>query len=291
VLRDEALARGIAVAHGRRLVAAEDTGDGVRAVFSDGSEAHADVLIGCDGVHSTVRRCIDAAAPAPAYAGLLNAGGYARGVAVEAEPGGYEMIFGTRAFFGYATAPDGEVWWFANVPRRDEPAPGELAAIGELELRARLLDLFAGDRGPALALIRATPGLSVLGPIHTIPHLPRWHRGRMVLAGDAAHAPSPSSGQGASLSIEDALVLALALRDERAPEAAFARYEAQRRPRVERIIKAAARVNSSKAAGPVGRTVRDAMMPAILRMTAGGKAHAEVYDHRIAWRDATLTRA
>ena len=39
------------------------------------------------------------------------------------------MIFGKRAFFGYATAPDGEVWWFANLPRRDEPARGEAQAI------------------------------------------------------------------------------------------------------------------------------------------------------------------
>ena len=50
--------------------------------------------------------------------------------AVDAEPGGYEMIFGRRAFFGYGVAPDGEVWWFANVPRRPEPARGELRAVG-----------------------------------------------------------------------------------------------------------------------------------------------------------------
>ena len=60
---------------------AHETGDGVRAVFADGSEATGDVLIGCDGIHSTVRRIIDPAAPAPTYAGLLTTGGYARGVA------------------------------------------------------------------------------------------------------------------------------------------------------------------------------------------------------------------
>ena len=50
-------------------------------------------------------------------------------------------------------------------------------------------------------------------PIHAIPHLPTWHTGRMVVIGDAAHAPSPTSGQGASLAIEDAVVLAKCLRD------------------------------------------------------------------------------
>jgi 2-polyprenyl-6-methoxyphenol hydroxylase-like FAD-dependent oxidoreductase len=81
----------------------------------------------------------------------------------------------------------------------------------------------------------------------------------MIVVGDAAHAPSPTSGQGASLSIEDAVVLAKCLRDLPSPQQAFDAFEATRRPRVERIIKAAARINNSKAAGPVGRVVRDAM--------------------------------
>jgi 2-polyprenyl-6-methoxyphenol hydroxylase-like FAD-dependent oxidoreductase len=118
VLYEEASRRGVRVEHGKRLVGAEDTGDGVRAVFADGSEAVGDVLIGSAGVHSTVRRIIDPAAPGPTYAGLVTTCGYARGVRVDTEPGSYDMIFGKRAFFGYAKAPDGEVWWFANLPRR-----------------------------------------------------------------------------------------------------------------------------------------------------------------------------
>lgn len=120
-------------------------------------------------------------------------------------------------------------------------------------------------------------------PIHAIPHLPRWHSRRMVVIGDAAHAPSPSSGQGASLSIEDAVVLAKSLRDTDDPAAAFARFEAARRPRVEQIIKWAAKVNSSKAAGPVARVFRDAMLPVVLKMTANHRAIRETYDHRVDW--------
>jgi 2-polyprenyl-6-methoxyphenol hydroxylase-like FAD-dependent oxidoreductase len=59
VLHEEASSRGIRIEHGKRLVAAEDTGDGVRAVFADGTEAVGDMLIGCDGVHSAVRPIID----------------------------------------------------------------------------------------------------------------------------------------------------------------------------------------------------------------------------------------
>jgi FAD-dependent urate hydroxylase len=282
-LHDEASTRDIPIEHGKRLVGAEQTAAGIRAVFADGSEAVGDLLIGCDGVHSTVRRMIDAAAPAPTYAGLLTTGGYTRGVRVDTEPGSYEMIFGKRAFFGYAVAPDGEVWWFANVPRRDEPARGEVEAIGGDEWRRRLLELYAGDAGPATALLHATPEMMAMSPIHSIPHLPAWHNGRMIVIGDAAHAPSPSSGQGAALSVEDAIVLATCLRDLPSPHAAFARFESERRPRVERIIKWAARINNSKAAGPVARVVRDAMLPTVLRMTANSKAHRQIYDHHIDW--------
>ncbi len=52
-----------------------------------------------------------------------------------------------------------------------------------------------------------------VSPIRTIPRLPTWHAGRMIVIGDAAHAPSPTSGQGASLSIEDAVTPAQCLRD------------------------------------------------------------------------------
>ena len=75
---------------------------------------------------------------------------------MEADPGTYHMIFGKRAFFGYALAPDGEVWWFANVPQSDEPARGSLAHIGTDEWKRRLIGLFADDLGPAKRLIEAT---------------------------------------------------------------------------------------------------------------------------------------
>lgn len=282
-LHAEAARRGVPIEHGKRLVDATQADDAVRAVFADGSQATGDLLIGCDGVHSAVRRIIDPAAPRPSYAGLINTGGYASGVPVDTPPGTYEMIFGKRAFFGYVVAPGREVWWFANVPRRDEPARGELEAIPGDQWRHRLLQAYAADAGPAVSLIEATPGPLAASPIHTMPHLPAWHAGRMIVIGDAAHAPSPSSGQGASLSLEDAAVLAQCLRDIPSHEQAFTRFETLRRPRAEKIIKAAARVNNSKAAGPVARSVRDAVLPLILKAAANSKQAMRPFDHHIDW--------
>jgi 2-polyprenyl-6-methoxyphenol hydroxylase-like FAD-dependent oxidoreductase len=289
-LYQEAARRGIDVQHGKRLTATEQTSRGVRAVFDDGSDAVADVLIGADGIHSTVRKLIDPAAPAPTYIGLVNLGGYARGVDVDAEPGSYTMIFGKRAFFGYVLAPSGEVWWFANVPRRDEPARGETAAITPAQWQTRLAELYAADTGPAAQLIQASRGVDIskASPIHSIPHLPAWHNDRMIVIGDAAHAPTPTSGQGASLSIEDAVVLAQCLRDLPTPEHAFTRFQELRRPRAERIIKQAARVNSSKTATPITRMLRDATLPVIMKMVASSKQATAAYRYHIDW-DAAIT--
>ncbi len=237
----------------------------------------ADVIVGADGVHSTVRKLLDPRARGAVYAGLVNLGGFARGVRTGATPGTYEMVFGRRAFFGYVAAPEpeDEVWWFANVPRK---RPGAVT-------RVELLGLFAGDAGPATLLIAATPDIGPSFPIHTVPHVRRWQDGHAVLVGDAAHAPSPSSGQGASLAIEDAVVLATCLRDAPDTATALARFERARRERVERIVKWAARVNSSKAAGPIGGRIRDAVMPAILRRTADSAAARRVHDHHIDWEE------
>jgi FAD-dependent urate hydroxylase len=278
-----AIERGIPVEHGRRLVAAHITPDGVRAVFADGSDVVGDVLVGCDGVHSTVRRLIDARAPAPTYSGLLTCGGYTRDVVVPAPTGTYEMIFGRSAFFGYAPAPDGQVWWFANLPHAGEPAPSDLAAVDPAYWRDRLVEAFAADAGPAVELIRATAEPISMSAVHTLPHLPHWYRGAMVVIGDAAHAPSPTSGQGASLAIEDAVTLAVCLRDLPDPTSAFARFEILRRPRVEQIIRWAQRINNSKAAGPVGRRIRDALLPTVLRLNAANAMQRRLFTHHIDW--------
>jgi FAD-dependent urate hydroxylase len=289
-MHNQAASRGIRIEHRKRLAAAEVTNNAVRARFTDDTSATADILIGCDGTHSTVRHIIDPNAPAPHYVGLINLGGYARGVPVTAEPGTYHMIFGKRAFFGYALAPTGEVWWFANVPEPEEPTRDSLASI---DWRQRLTILFADDAGPATRLIEATAHDLTASPVHTMPRLQTWHTDRMIVIGDAAHAPSPTSGQGASLAIEDAVQLAKCLRDLTGADRAFASFEQLRRPRVEKIIKQAERVNNNKAATGLGRILRDITMPVLMptyvKFIANGKPGRQLYAHHIDWDAPTHT--
>ena len=282
-LRDEAVRRGARVEYGKRLVDAETTPGGVTARFEDGTEAVGDLLIGADGIHSRTRRIIDPSAPRARYVPVLNIGGYACDVAVQAEPGTFRMVFGKRAFFGYAVHPSGEIWWFANPPRADEPTGAELAAIGTEQWREMLIDLFAGDDSPAVEIIRSTPGKLAGWATYDLPSVPTWYGGSLIIIGDAAHATAPSSGQGASMAIEDAVVLARCLRDLPDTGQAFAAYERLRRARVERIVAHGARTSNSKAAGPVARVLRDLMMPLILKRVARGESLAWMHDYHIEW--------
>ena len=124
----------------------------------------------------------------------------------------------------------------------------------------------------------------MIGPfaLNDILSMPRWHSGRVCLIGDAAHATTPSAGQGASLALEDAVVLAQCIRDIDAPQAAFATFERLRRTRVETIVKQSRRTGSTKAvSGPIGEWVRDRILPFFLRL--GTAAQERQYAHRIDW--------
>lgn len=257
----------------------------VEAHFADGSEALVDAIIGADGLGSRVRTLIDPGAPRARYTGLLNTGGFARGVEVPGEPGVLHMVFGKRCFFGYVVDPIGDVWWFANPSCKRELSKAELAATSQQRLRSNLLALFSSDRSPAVAIIEATQGPLPLWNTYDLPSVPAWHNGHMVLIGDAAHAMSPSSGQGASMAIEDAVVLAMCLRDIPGMPAAFGHYEHLRRARVERAVELGRRNGDGKTPGPLGRTVRDLALRLVLRRMASAKEHPTrwLFDHPLDW--------
>ncbi len=283
VLSELAAERGVPTVLGKRLAAVREEGEQVVAVFADGDEARADILIGADGIRSTTRALIDPGAPRPRHTGLMGFGGKLADTGLPGTDGTMVMSFGKRAFFGYQVYDDGSGGWFVNLPAAEPMSLAQVRAVGNQEWLRRMRAAFAADRSAAPRLLdRVEPDeLMVVGSIHDIPRVPTWRRGRVVLVGDAAHATSPSSGQGASLAIESAVQLARCLRDL-PHEQAFAAYENMRRARVERIIALAARTNSEKAAGPVARLVRDAVLPLAMRLAKPDK-RAWQTGYRVDW--------
>ena len=285
-LEREAERRGILVRRGAEVAEVTDAGDHVEATLSDGTVASADLLIGADGVHSRVRQAIDPRAPAARYVGLTNFGGITRNtrIANDLESEAWHFIFGSRAFFGAHPTPAGDVVWFVNVPE-PEITRERRRNTTEDEWARRLLALVQDDAGPAAELVR-TGQLELAGDnTYDLGHVPTWFRGRIVIIGDAAHAPSPSSGQGASMALEDAVVLAQSLRDHADPSAAFVAYQKARRVRVEKIVAAGARSSSSKIPGPVGRQFQELMLRLVFRYMITDRSTAWINDHRIRWED------
>jgi 2-polyprenyl-6-methoxyphenol hydroxylase-like FAD-dependent oxidoreductase len=110
----------------------------------------------------------------------------------------------------------------------------------------------------------------------------------MIIVGDASHAVSPASGQGASMAIEDAITLGRCLRDEPGIPQAFAAYEELRRTRVEAVVAQGKRNGDEKAPGPVGRIIRDLFLTHAFGKPAAGKEDPNewMWNHRIRWETA-----
>ena len=194
------------------------------------------------------------------------------------------MTFGKEAFFGYQVAPSGEIYWFQNYHRAAEPDRAALRAISDAAYKQKLLEMHRDDHASIAEIIRSTEGPIDRWPLHEMPPIPRWHDGPVCLVGDAAHATTPHVGQGASMAMEDAIVLAKCLRDIPDTEAAFAAYERTRKERVEKVVAIARRMGNHKSpSGAVGRAIRDLMLPFFLKM--GVKAVEPVYAHRVDWNE------
>ncbi|MCC9311490.1 FAD-dependent monooxygenase [Kitasatospora sp. RB6PN24] len=259
-LRAEVRQRGIPVRHAARLRTVTETATDITAHFADGSSASGELLIGADGLHSAVRRWLDPSDAGPGYAGQRVFYGYSTAAPPpSAAPERITMVRGSAAAFGYLVSPAGETFWFARVPGAPVSAE-ETAEVTPGQWRERLLPLLRPDRTETAGIVAGTgEELMVTNALHLSPGL-RWHTGRAVLIGDAAHAASPATGQGASMALEDAVVLAKALRDAPTRAAALARYELHRRPRTERNMAVSAQLTANRAPGPTAP--RDSEQPA-----------------------------
>ncbi|MFM1654986.1 FAD-dependent monooxygenase [Brevibacillus sp. B_LB10_24] len=107
----------------------------------------------------------------------------------------------------------------------------------------------------------------------------------VVLVGDAVHATSPNAGQGASLALEDAMMLVKCMRDLPNMEQAFSMFQKLRRDRVERIVKYSRSIGQRKhATNPVQVFFRDLMLPKFLKQ-ANKDSLGWMYDYQTDWKE------
>jgi FAD-dependent urate hydroxylase len=202
---------------------AQDEGR-VAVGFSDGSRGDFDLVVGADGIRSTVR-ALALTDTAPSYLGAMNW----RSVA-PLRPGGlseFQIHVGDGCLFGLVPLGGDRTYAFAYVahPHFRDPLEGRLA-----RLRQRFSTF--GPRVAAYLAALECDDEVICSAMEWL-ELVDIRAGRVVLVGDAAHASSPMMGQGGCMAMEDACVLAEELRAAATVEAALESYVRRRRPRVE----------------------------------------------------------
>jgi 2-polyprenyl-6-methoxyphenol hydroxylase-like FAD-dependent oxidoreductase len=203
-------------------------------------ERRADLVVAADGIHSPARTLLFPEHPGPRYSGFTT---WRTAIPTPGEPVPLGETWGRGALTGVLPLPGERVYLYAAALA---PA-GERARDGDE--RAELLRRFGTWCAPRPALLAASAPDQVLrSDVHEMATaLPAFHRGRTVLLGDAAHAMSPFQGQGACQALEDAVVLAHALRAAVGPpgsglEAALLDYSAARLPRTTEVVRRSAQV-------------------------------------------------
>lgn len=277
ILLEAARAVGIAIRFGTAVDAVTETSSDVLVTGSDGDMEGFDILVGADGLRSSVRRLAMPDLPAPVYNGLQGSGGIVDVPEVPATDGRMHMTFGRYAFFGYIKPAGGPVYWFNTYPQTDENRAQPLTGAALAQFLAGLHRLDPEINRRIIAAV--DPAAIRVYPDFDIPNLSHWSAGRVVLIGDAAHAVTPHSGQGASMALEDALVLAAAIAAEATPAQAFERFESLRRARVEAAVRLGRQSGTpKKAQGWLSLRLRDLLLP--LFVPLGQKAQERLFAYR-----------
>ena len=261
-LRQQVADLNIPIVYGKKFTrVVSETDDGVTFEFDDGSIERADLLIGADGIHSTVRKYI-APEIKPQYSGMV-----AITCAIQKSkltfpsnlgPSDYPMpvaINGTAGAFVMAPqdVPGEEVLAGTQIKYPEQDRAGWDALLSDKE---QLLSLLRAnyEKWPTIvqsALDNVPSDTLGIWPYYVVPKLPNWSSlgNRVIIVGDAAHAVPPTAGQGASQGFEDTFTLAglLANVSERVPlEDALKWWKDMRQERVDQVIALTLQLNNAR---------------------------------------------
>lgn len=218
-------AAGTPIRLGTTVTSVVDDDGSVRVAFSDGRDGAYDLVVGADGIHSELRTMVFGG-PAPR---LVGQAGWRFVIEGHPEIRGWNAWLGPDRGFLLLGIGGGRLYGFVDVRSTtlEDPTGGD---------PSRLSPLFADFVDPVPAMLDEALRAAELwfAPVEEVSP-PTWSKGRVVLIGDAAHASSPNMAEGASMAMEDALVLAETLAASGDVDTALASFRARRSKRVEHV--------------------------------------------------------
>ena len=217
--------------------------DAVTATFSDGTKGTYDFLIGADGVHSSVRSTFFPDAPTPTYSGLTMFRGMFDGIS-DAFPTGAYMHGET--FVMTHRVRDGRFYIATGRKYAERPH------ISPEEARQTTVELMAPYTAPAIRAVaeQITDDYKMVVNDYNVLMVPApWHKGRVLLIGDAAHTTAATLSYGGGLAIEDGVVLGQEMAAGGTIDAIFERFTQRRYERARMVVETANEVQRQSDSG------------------------------------------
>lgn len=202
ILVDEMAAAGVTARLGTTIADVTDDHAGVDIRFSDDTTGRYDLVVAADGLYSSMRERLFPDAPRPAFSGQ---GAWRAVVPRPDEVTSTVVWVGAPAKVGVNPISQAEMYLFVNE------AKDRNDRVADAELLPRLRKLIEPLTDPVMLGVKASLGedsLVLYRPMDAVLLPLPWHRGRVVLIGDAAHATTPHLQAGAGIGLEDAIVLA-----------------------------------------------------------------------------------
>ena len=235
ILSDRTRASGAQVRLGVTIERFTDTGSSVRVLTTDGATRDYDLMVGADGVFSKTRGQIFPEAPKPRYTGQ-----YCWRMVAERPPEHTVCHMYSTGNLMAGAMPTSPTQMYMFLLSTESPTL-RLDPVTQWQKLKQLMAPFGGLPGKlrdgidAQSAIIARPLESILLPLP-------WHRGRVALIGDAAHATTPHLASGAGISVEDALVLSELLGTSSSIETALQLFEARRWERCRMVVENSVRI-------------------------------------------------
>lgn len=255
ILETAAEQAGVNLTRGTSVETLKDCGDAVEVTFKDGREKTYDLVVAADGVYSSLRQSVFGSEFAPKFAGQS---GWRFSAPRPAEVDGFCLFrTDTGSIVGsFPTSKETCYLFFLDNSKEPFRIPEDRA---DQLMRERLSNFTAPFITESVKYI-TDPQQIIFRPLDITLVPAPWHRGRVVLLGDSAHAPTPQMTSGGGMAIEDALVLTDSLDESRAIEEALHKYSARRFDRVKTIFDASLQLSLNEQQDPLGNRDKSAAL-------------------------------